>query len=606
MGEVSVSGTRCAVLAAECPGVEVLELPAEPAVLCDSAGVIQQANAAMVELVAASSAGDLIGGKLDTLLDGAEPVCRLRRADDTACGVRVVRCPLPRTSDTAAGQQIVLLLGTGEPDATERSDTERSDTERRRLVEAQRLAKIGSWSYEVATGVVYRSDVLHEMYAEVGLVPGEDLLFNVHPADLPEAERVRELALHADSEETVELEVSGAVGDKVYLTRSRAELGASGAVVRLHGTIQDVAEQRMLERQRGDDRRRLSDAQRVARLGTWEWDPESDEIVWSDMLYELFGVSPTGKLYYSTYLRMVHPRDRSWVDERWRRLVADHRQVECEHRIIRSDGAERILRCHGAAVAGPSGRVLMVGTAQDITEQRAIQTRMQRSSQRFTDLVTVTPIGIGLFDESARVLDANDALCELLGIPLERLRGMLSEAFIQEDELAAHQGMLRTVFSGAAGTGTTSIPQRKMLTAAGEVFYCAIHVKLSVQDDGERFWIAVFSDVTEQRRAAEALRYQATHDDLTGLPNRAAVNLLLSELLGGDSAKDGDEEGEASDPSNIAVLFCDIDNFKRVNDSLGHDAGDELLIVLARRLEGGLGDGCTAARLSGDEFVIIC
>jgi diguanylate cyclase (GGDEF)-like protein len=104
----------------------------------------------------------------------------------------------------------------------------------------------------------------------------------------------------------------------------------------------------------------------------------------------------------------------------------------------------------------------------------------------------------------------------------------------------------------------------------------------------------VFSDVTERRRAAERLRYQATHDELTGLPGRAAVNELLNQLLGGPDA------------DKVALLFCDVDNFKRVNDSLGHDVGDELITALARRLERGLPPSCTAGRMSGDEYVVIC
>ncbi|HEX9338951.1 MAG TPA: EAL domain-containing protein, partial [Pseudonocardiaceae bacterium] len=142
--------------------------------------------------------------------------------------------------------------------------------------------------------------------------------------------------------------------------------------------------------------------------------------------------------------------------------------------------------------------------------------------------------------------------------------------------------------------GTHRIPQQVLVRADGEPVYCELHVAMSVQDDGRRFWLVVFQDITERRRTAEALRHQATHDELTGLPNRFAVNELLGELLGGP------------DWTKVAVLFCDIDNFKRVNDSLGHDAGDELLVALARRLEGGLPAGCTVARLSGDEYVIIC
>src|SRR5690606_28847404 len=136
--------------------------------------------------------------------------------------------------------------------------------------------------------------------------------------------------------------------------------------------------------------------------------------------------------------------------------------------------------------------------------------------------------------------------------------------------------------------------QRIMLRSDGEPVYCELHVTLSVQDDGTQFWLVAFQDITERRRTAEALRYQATHDDLTGLPNRSAVKDLLRRLW------------QWADTHSIAVLYCDIDNFKRINDSLGHDAGDELLVALANRLEEGLPPGCIPARISGDEFVIIC
>jgi diguanylate cyclase (GGDEF)-like protein/PAS domain S-box-containing protein len=218
---------------------------------------------------------------------------------------------------------------------------------------------------------------------------------------------------------------------------------------------------------------------------------------------------------------------------------------------------------------------------------------MLRSSQRFTDLVAVTPVGIGLFDESERLVDANDALCDLLGFSLERLRGRTTLQLAHPDDretFAAASAAIRA----SQHRGTHRIPQQVLVRADGEPVYCELHIAMSVQDDGQRFWLVVFQDITERRRAAEVLRHQATHDELTGLPNRFAVNELLGGLLGGQR------------PAGIAVLFCDIDNFKRVNDSLGHDAGDELLVALARRLEGGLPTGCTVARLSGDEYVIIC
>ncbi|MFD0487839.1 diguanylate cyclase domain-containing protein [Saccharopolyspora spinosporotrichia] len=124
--------------------------------------------------------------------------------------------------------------------------------------------------------------------------------------------------------------------------------------------------------------------------------------------------------------------------------------------------------------------------------------------------------------------------------------------------------------------------------------YCELHSTESVQDDGTRFWLVVFQDVTEPFRTAEILRHQATHDELTGLPNHTAVKAALGDLLASAGA------------DRVAVFLCDIDNFKRINNSLGHDAGDELLVALARRLESRLPRECTPARLSGDDFLVVC
>lgn len=277
------------------------------------------------------------------------------------------------------------------------------------------------------------------------------------------------------------------------------------------------------------------------------------------------------------------------MDERWQDLARTGRPVECEHRAVLPDGRRKVFRARGAALDSEHGRAIMIGTAQDVTEQRSTETRMMRSSQRFSDLVAIAPVGIGLFDETERLVDANDALCRLLQMDLERLRGMAAVDLTHPTDRG------ESLLAGASRrNGDTRAGQRVLVTASGKAVYCELNVTVSVADDGQRFWLVVFSDVTERRRAAERLRYQATHDELTGLPGRMAVNDLLGQLLGGPDA------------DQVALLFCDVDNFKRVNDSLGHDVGDELIIALARRLERGLPPSCSAGRMSGDEYVVIC
>ncbi|GAB3558050.1 diguanylate cyclase (GGDEF)-like protein/PAS domain S-box-containing protein [Actinopolyspora lacussalsi] len=341
-----------------------------------------------------------------------------------------------------------------------------------------------------------------------------------------------------------------------------------------------------------NERRKLQNAQRVAGLGTWEGNPHTNTLRLSETLLEITGTPPGTETTYEYYLDHIHPEDSPRVDRCWQELIENHIPLEIEYRYIRPDGEMRILLCHGAVITDVADRPLLVGTAQDVTEQRTAVTRMERSSQRFTDLVSVVPVGIGLFDETERLIDANDAMCDLLGYRLQELRGNTVSGITHPDDPGG--GLGGTELRDASNGRRDEPLQRMLARSDGRPVYCELHSSLSVRDDGTKSWLVVFQDVTERRRNAEALRFQATHDELTGLPNRAAVKEMLGNMLA---------EG---DPDRIAVLFCDIDNFKRINDSLGHDAGDDLLVALARRLEGGLPDGCVAARISGDEFVVIC
>ncbi|MFR9729484.1 putative bifunctional diguanylate cyclase/phosphodiesterase [Saccharopolyspora sp. MS10] len=200
-----------------------------------------------------------------------------------------------------------------------------------------------------------------------------------------------------------------------------------------------------------------------------------------------------------------------------------------------------------------------------------------RSEPRFTDLFQLTPVGIALLDRDDRILDANAALRDLLGYqptglgaaellhPAERSHELVSEEV--GHRLLAHHG--------------------------GEPIHCEVRSADSADRDGNRFRLVVFQDVTEQHHRAETLHHQATHDHPTGLLNRRGVHELLVTRL-------ADPCGE------IGVLYCDLDNFKRINESLGHEAGDELLAGLARRLVEELPAGCTPARLYGDEFLVTC
>jgi diguanylate cyclase (GGDEF)-like protein len=224
-------------------------------------------------------------------------------------------------------------------------------------------------------------------------------------------------------------------------------------------------------------------------------------------------------------------------------------------------------------------------------------------SRRFADLMAAVPGGVGLLDRTGRVIDANAGLCELLDVRLEMLRGrtaasLTADVFIGDDPTAAAVGsgglpvwLRRAATSTRRPYRAEAVP---LLRLDGTTVWCELSVTPTEADDGSALWLVVASDVTERRRAAEVLRSAGTVDELTRLPNRAASIELVDRLLAGP------------DRDRVAVVCGDLDDFSRVNSSLGHEAGDDLLVTLAARLQRELPVGCTAARLSGDEFMVIC
>lgn len=230
------------------------------------------------------------------------------------------------------------------------------------------------------------------------------------------------------------------------------------------------------------------------------------------------------------------------------------------------------LRAIGQALAGALGR-------------RDASNRLERSEHRFKSLFDDNPLPVLVLEaETLRIIEVNRSACDhygygpshFIGHPLSRLH--VEDEHVRLEELQMVRGRSR------------SGPWHHVL-ASGAVIVVELLLRASFLD-GRQVQLCVVHDITDQRNLERQLRHQAFHDGLTGLANRALLEERLNHAL---SARDAE----------VALLVLDLDGFKTVNDSLGHQAGDQLLMMAADRLRSAVRDHDTVARLGGDEFAVL-
>ncbi|WP_171107162.1 MULTISPECIES: diguanylate cyclase CdgB [unclassified Streptomyces] len=272
------------------------------------------------------------------------------------------------------------------------------------------------------------------------------------------------------------------------------------------------------------------------------------------------------------------------------------------------------------------------------------QQALRASEESFRQAFEYAPSGMAIAemggDQHGRILRTNDALCRLLGRPASAMRRYSFSDLVHPEDIGT---LLRT--SAEGGRAELRLGRR-------DGSYVWVSLRNSVvadAADGPRFLLTHVEDIEERKRRELQLAHRASHDSLTGLPNSAELRSRLSARLcqrpqtghpgahdshdaayghpvydagghGFDFVPGGQDnydvydhhvhtvapEGDRDDGTKgLAVLFCDLDGFKSINDRFGHNAGDAVLIEVARRLGNGVRDGDTVARLGGDEFVIL-
>jgi diguanylate cyclase (GGDEF)-like protein/PAS domain S-box-containing protein len=455
---------------------------------------------------------------------------------------------------------------------------------------AVRAAHVGLWDWDLRTDQVYRSP---EWKAQLGYrehevsTAGDEWYGRLHPDDRERA--IAAVRAHIASADTgyrrLEFRLRHKDGGYRWIEASSSLLlDDDRRPVRMLGAHVDItdrkrAEQALIE---GEMLRRI--AGRLARLGGWAVNIGADRVHWSDEVCAIHEMPPGTSPSFAEGLRFYAPEWRERIREVLDACMRDGTPFDEEMQIVTAKGRRVWVRTVGEAVRDASGRVIRIqGAFQDTTEKkRAEQEARQLAARLTTTLESITDAFYTL-DRRWRFTYLNGEAERLL----ERRRDDLLDTVIWD------------AFPAVIGT-SIELEYRRALrenhALSFEEFYTPVQRWFEIRVYPSTEGLAVyFRDVTERKRAEDEIQYLALYDSLTGLPNRRLLRDRVQHAF----------VASARHHQQGALMFIDLDDFKALNDTLGHQEGDRLLQQVASRLSACLRDEDTVARFGGDEFVVV-
>jgi diguanylate cyclase (GGDEF)-like protein/PAS domain S-box-containing protein len=285
---------------------------------------------------------------------------------------------------------------------------------------------------------------------------------------------------------------------------------------------------------------------------------------------------------------LVHPDDRARALGVWERSLAGGTPYECQYRLLHKSGEYRWVLSRALAERDETQKVARwYGSCTDIHEQITTREALEVSTDFGLGIVEASPDCVSLLDLAGVVIFVNEAARRAYGPGQEVLVGRRwGQQFMPSARAKANAAL------AAAARGEISNFQ---LTAHDGRCWDVVVAPVRDQKANVTNLAVISRDISRQKSAEEKIRWAANHDSLTEVANRSLLQQELDTAIAEASASDG----------HCALLLLDVDDFKRTNDTLGHDAGDALLCAIAQRLKRAVRPDDTVARLGGDEFAIV-
>ncbi len=387
---------------------------------------------------------------------------------------------------------------------------------------------MGYWDWNLETGEIIWSD---ETYRIFGFKPQErpmdieTVSGLVHPADREVlysavdaeiAAGVHPVHQHRIVRPSGEVRTVQSITSKLWsATSSDLKNGTSGKPNRLFGTVQDITELKhaeeshhALSRDLQESKDWLEEAQRVAHLGYWVWDLETNQVIWSEETYRIFGLTPqVGSFDVARVGEMMHPEDREAVFRTAEEAIRSGTRADCEHRLIRPDGEIRVVHSLGDLKKDSEGRTQMFGTTQDITDRKRADEALQQTQIYLREGQRLAHMGSWAFNDSG--LYWSDELYHIFGLDPGNGAPTLDQhlALIHSQDRASMAGTIETMFQQHCGCDVT----KRIVRVDGQLRYVRC-VGVPVVEDGVfKGFHGTAIDVTEQELLTQELRREQAY-----------------------------------------------------------------------------------------------
>ena len=372
-----------------------------------------------------------------------------------------------------------------------------------------------------------------------------------------------------------------------------------GQAVRSLAILEDITEKHAVEAALNANQERLTLATQANEIGIWELSLPDGTLTWSDMMFTIFGLPRdafTGRL--EDWTKCIHAEDQDYTRRELTLAVKGLKPLDFDFRVQHPDGQVRYVYARATVFRDADGRAVRVlGANYDVTERKL----MERELAEKHELLRVTLHSIGdaviTTDAHGRVQWLNPVAERMTGWPNEAARDKpLTQVFHIVNELSREPEVSPVARCLAEDINVGQIDHTLLISRDGTEYGIEDSAAPIRDEHGQVLGVVlVFHDVTEQRRMGHEMNFRATHDELTGLVNRAEFDTRLGRVL----------EETHQDDSTHALMYIDLDQFKLVNDACGHSVGDQLLCQVTSLLQGCVRSRDTLARLGGDEFGVI-